>query len=129
MTIDATGKDIVIGQRYGYSKSASGYTRVIIGTATKAEDGKVTLGEIEEKENIHEAIKKVSTEDLLKTCRFYLETKDLQEKTKVSNDIFDQFLEYFSNIEGHDGWSVRRHTYDFLLNAFFVRSLVFMAPI
>lgn len=76
---------------------------------------------MEKKENIHEAIKKVSTEDLLKTCRFYLETKYLQDKTKVSNDIFDQFLEYFSNIEGHDGWSVRRHTYEFLLGAFFVR--------
>lgn len=76
---------------------------------------------MEQKENIHEAIKKVSTEDLLKTCRFYLETKDLQAKTEVSNDIFDQFLEYFSNIEGHDGWSAYRHTYEFLLDAFFVR--------
>lgn len=76
---------------------------------------------MEKKENIHEAIKKVSTEDLLKSCRFYLETKDLKDTTKVYNDIFDQFLEYFSNIEGHVGWSVRRHTYEFLLDEFFVR--------
>lgn len=82
---------------------------------------------MEKKENIREAIKKVSTEDLLKTCRFYLETKDLQDKTKVSNDIFDQFLEYFSVLEGknipgiYPGWSAYRHTYQFLLDAFFVR--------
>ena len=53
MTIDATGKEIVIGQRYGYSKSSNGFTRVIIGTATKSEAGKVTLGEIEEKEYLY----------------------------------------------------------------------------
>lgn len=49
MSIDATEKEIVIGQRYGYSKSSSGYTYVVIGTATKAENGKVTLGNIVEK--------------------------------------------------------------------------------
>lgn len=49
MTIDATGKEIVIGQRYGYSKSSNGTTIVVTGTATKAENGKVTLGDIIEK--------------------------------------------------------------------------------
>ena len=47
---------------------------------------------MEQKENIHEAIKKVSTKELLKTCRFYLEKKDLKSKTKVSNYIFFQLL-------------------------------------
>jgi len=40
MTVDATGNEIVIGQKYGYSKQANGYTRVMIGTAFKAENGK-----------------------------------------------------------------------------------------
>lgn len=26
MTVDATGNEIVIGQKYGYSKQANGYT-------------------------------------------------------------------------------------------------------
>lgn len=49
MSIDATEKEIVIGQRYGYSKSSNGTTIVVTGTATKAENGKVTLGDIIEK--------------------------------------------------------------------------------
>lgn len=50
MIIDATGREIVIGQKYGYSKQNNGWTSVVIGTAIKAEKGKVSLNEIEEKE-------------------------------------------------------------------------------
>ncbi len=61
MTIDATGKEIVIGTQYGYSKSSCGFTRVIIGTATKTNFAKVTLANIEEKEYMYVHEKTVST--------------------------------------------------------------------
>lgn len=49
MAIDATGKEIIIGQKYGYSKQSNGITNVIIGTACKINDQKVTLENIQEK--------------------------------------------------------------------------------
>lgn len=48
MVVDAMGNEIVIGEYYGYSKSSSGYTWVVTGRASKAVNGKVTLGNITE---------------------------------------------------------------------------------
>jgi hypothetical protein len=53
MTIDATGKEIVIGNQYGYSKSSNGATWVVIGTAVKVNNGKVTLDDTVEKRYIY----------------------------------------------------------------------------
>lgn len=48
-TIDAVGEEITIGAEYGYSKSQNGMTWVVTGIATAAENGKVTLEKIIEK--------------------------------------------------------------------------------
>lgn len=55
MTIDATGKEIVIGSQYGYSNNRNGFTRVITGSATKALNGKVTLANVTEKTYLYAA--------------------------------------------------------------------------
>lgn len=49
MTKDATGKEIVIGSQYGYSKSSNGFTYVTIGEASKVNNGKITLKNTTEK--------------------------------------------------------------------------------
>lgn len=47
-TVDATNNEIIIGERYGYTKADSGFTYVITGTAVAADNGKVTLSDITE---------------------------------------------------------------------------------
>lgn len=70
MSIDATEKEIVIGQRYGYSKSSNGTTIVVTGTATKAENGKVTLGNIVEKTYMYVSEGKTKPHNVIYTMYF-----------------------------------------------------------
>lgn len=49
MTVDAIGEEIVIGAEYGYTKSQNGHTWVVTGIATGADNGKITLDQIIEK--------------------------------------------------------------------------------
>lgn len=48
-TVDAVGEDIVIGSEYGYSKSQNGMTWIVTGIAVAADEGKITLDQIIEK--------------------------------------------------------------------------------
>jgi len=47
--LDATGREIVIGRRYGYSQQSNGSVWIVKGIAEKTKDLKVTLGSIQEK--------------------------------------------------------------------------------
>lgn len=42
--VDATGKEIVLGQRYGYSRAQNGFSHTTIGTAIGVAKDKVRLG-------------------------------------------------------------------------------------
>jgi len=45
---DATGREIIIGRRYGYSQQQNGSVRIVTGIVEKMDAKKVTLGTIEE---------------------------------------------------------------------------------
>jgi hypothetical protein len=49
MTTDALGKEIQIGEKYSYSQHSNGTITIVRGTAEKIENGRVTLGEVEER--------------------------------------------------------------------------------
>lgn len=49
---DALGKPIVIGKTYGYSQQSSGSVTVVIGSASKVKDLKVTLDNIKERSGL-----------------------------------------------------------------------------
>lgn len=49
---DATGRDIVIGRRYGYSQQSSGRVHVVTGIVEKTKDGKATLGSVQERSGL-----------------------------------------------------------------------------
>jgi hypothetical protein len=40
---DALNKEIIIGEKYGYSQNSKGITNIRIGTAEKFKEGRVTL--------------------------------------------------------------------------------------
>lgn len=46
---DATGREIVIGGRYGYSQQSNGRVQIAIGIVEKINEPKVTIGQIVEK--------------------------------------------------------------------------------
>ena len=51
---DATGKEFVNGNKYGYYTNKNGFTRVMIGTGTFAKpEGKVKLLDVEQKEYLY----------------------------------------------------------------------------
>jgi hypothetical protein len=49
---DATGREIVIGRRYGYSQQQNGAVRIVTGIVEKMDKNKVTLGSIKEKSGL-----------------------------------------------------------------------------
>lgn len=53
MLLDATGKEIMIGQKYGYYTNKNGFTRTIIGEAKSTNKGKVLLVNCDEKEYMY----------------------------------------------------------------------------
>jgi hypothetical protein len=54
---DATGREIVIGRRYGYSQQQNGSVRIVTGIVEKMDRGKVTLGSIKEKSGLWGSMK------------------------------------------------------------------------
>ena len=52
MPTDALGNPIVIGKTYGYSQQSSGSVTVVIGSASKVKDLKVTLDNIKERSGL-----------------------------------------------------------------------------
>jgi phosphoribosylformylglycinamidine (FGAM) synthase-like enzyme len=50
---DATGKEIVVGQTYGYAMNSNGIIWSVVGKATKVTDKRVTLGEITERNGVY----------------------------------------------------------------------------
>jgi hypothetical protein len=56
-TSDALGNMIVLGQRYGYSQQSNGTVTIVIGTAEKVNELKVTLGEVQERRGLWGEIK------------------------------------------------------------------------
>lgn len=46
---DATGRNIVIGKRYGYSQQSNGRVQIVTGIVEKINNGKATIGKILEK--------------------------------------------------------------------------------
>lgn len=46
---DATGREIIIGRRYGYSQQSNGSIWIVTGVVEKIKDIKATLGSVQEK--------------------------------------------------------------------------------
>ena len=57
MTTDALGQEIIIGEKYSYSQHSNGTITIVRGTAEKIENGRVTLGEVEERSGLNGRIK------------------------------------------------------------------------
>ena len=49
---DALGKDVVIGQTYGYTQANSGVVTIVKGIAEKIKDNRVTISEVEERKGL-----------------------------------------------------------------------------
>lgn len=69
--------------------------------------------------NIHDLIKEKTIKEIYDAIASY--KNHLQYKTGKLNNIFLEFHQYFTNIEGIDNFLVKHHTYDFLLNEYFTR--------
>lgn len=52
---DALNKEIIIGEKYGYSQNSNGITTIRIGTAEKFKEGRVTLILTESKRALYNA--------------------------------------------------------------------------
>jgi hypothetical protein len=74
-TNDALGNMIVLGQRYGYSQQSSGSVTIVIGTAEKVNELKVTLGDVQERRglwgNIDESFKPETRRRSVNACHLF----------------------------------------------------------